>query len=85
MSVAASFLSGLTEAMMHDASRHNTPNHWRGIWMLADTVQRMHGIATDSSTIVVRSRPDICFRDCFDFTNAAKVRMFISALTSLKK
>mmetsp|Transcript_13562 Transcript_13562/g.28886 ORF Transcript_13562/g.28886 Transcript_13562/m.28886 type:complete len:334 (-) Transcript_13562:9-1010(-) len=52
---------------------YNYANHWRGVWTIADTLQKMHGFATDGSTIVVRSRPDVCFRDCFDFTNAAKV------------
>eukprot|EP00959_Pyramimonas_sp_CCMP1952_P027074 568577-Pyramimonas_sp.AAC.1 len=54
--------------------RYLKPLHWVGAWMLAETMQRMHGVESDSSTVVMRSRPDVCFRDCFNFTAAAKVR-----------
>eukprot|EP00242_Pyramimonas_sp_CCMP2087_P016566 CAMPEP_0198205154 /NCGR_PEP_ID=MMETSP1445-20131203/8626_1 /TAXON_ID=36898 /ORGANISM="Pyramimonas sp., Strain CCMP2087" /LENGTH=708 /DNA_ID=CAMNT_0043877317 /DNA_START=184 /DNA_END=2310 /DNA_ORIENTATION=- len=47
--------------------------NYRALWVIAETLQRMHAIHTDASTIIIRSRPDMCFRDCFDFTNAAKV------------
>eukprot|EP00854_Cymbomonas_tetramitiformis_P023337 gene23337-28239_t len=52
---------------------YNYPIHWYGGWMIAEVVQELHKIPVPDSTIVIRSRPDICFRDCFDFTQAQKV------------
>ena len=54
---------------------YNYPVHWYGCWLIAHVIREtLPQTAMDASrTIVLRHRPDECFRDCFDVDAAGRV------------
>ncbi|CAE7495628.1 unnamed protein product [Symbiodinium necroappetens] len=54
---------------------YNYPIHWYGCWLIAHVIREtLPQTAMDASrTIVLRHRPDECFRHCFDVDAAGRV------------
>jgi hypothetical protein len=52
---------------------YSYPLHWKGAWMLAQVTQQTHRVGLTDASLVIRSRPDIAFRDCFDLKRAEQV------------
>jgi len=49
------------------------PLHWKGAWMLAQATHDTFRVALTDASLVIRSRPDIAFRDCFHLERAEQV------------
>lgn len=70
------YVSLIRHGLAVKEKRYNYAIHWFGCWLIAHIIQQALPNATIGDpfrTIVVRHRPDECFRACFDADAAAAV------------